>query len=393
MRRILPAALLLVFIPLLAAASPRAELQGIRKEIQQKELLIRKTSKIETKVSGELAEMEKSLREKEARLRTLNRDLDLAENRLRAITVEVERVKAEAERKKLEIQHRLASMYKGGETGSMRVFFSSDSLPQMAESYRYMNSVLRQDHRLVEEYNARIDTLKELKVKLERETLQKEKIKESIAEKKGEIESEKAKKATYLSKVKSEKKGYIVSLRELEANARRLQSMVERLEAAARKGYTPKAEKGSPGKKPERTTLTYSGKGLGSRKGDLGLPVRGQIVDRFGRHKHPEFNSFTFSNGIAIAAPLGADIHSIADGRIIYADYFKGYGNMVIVDHGEGYFSLYAHASKLHKKEGASVGKNEVIASVGDVDSAKGPIVYFEIRYQGKPVDPAPWFK
>ena len=78
---------------------------------------------------------------------------------------------------------------------------------------------------------------------------------------------------------------------------------------------------------------------------------------------------------------------------MIFADYFKGYGNMVIVDHGGGYFSLYAHAAKILKKIGAAVTRNEVVASVGESDSTRGAMLYFEIRYQGKPVDPAAWVR
>jgi septal ring factor EnvC (AmiA/AmiB activator) len=66
---------------------------------------------------------------------------------------------------------------------------------------------------------------------------------------------------------------------------------------------------------------------------------------------------------------------------------------MVIIDHGGGFFSLYAHAARIVKKVGTSVARNDVVASVGDVDSTKGPMLYFEIRYQGKPVDPSPWFR
>ena len=123
------------------------------------------------------------------------------------------------------------------------------------------------------------------------------------------------------------------------------------------------------------------------------MPTKGEITDGFGRHKHPDFNSYTVSNGITIAAPQGAEVRSVYDGQVIFADYFKGYGNMVIVDHGGGFFSLYAHTSRIVKKVGTTVARNEVIASVGDADSTRGPMLYFEIRYQGKPVDPSPWFK
>jgi septal ring factor EnvC (AmiA/AmiB activator) len=192
--------------------------------------------------------------------------------------------------------------------------------------------------------------------------------------------------------VKQDKQGYLASLKQLQANARRLQEMVEKLEAASRKSYTAKSEK-KTGRGQPQPLPAVPDRGFASQKGRLSLPVKGEITERFGKHKHPEFNSYTFSNGISVAAPNGAEIRAIYDGKVIFADYFKGYGNMLIIDHGGGYFSLYAHTSRIVKKVGADVSRNEVVASVGDLDSIKGFMLYFEIRQQGKPIDPSPWLR
>jgi septal ring factor EnvC (AmiA/AmiB activator) len=258
------------------------------------------------------------------------------------------------------------------------------------ENRRYMKAVLDYDKGLFAAYNERIERLRKLKASLETDMAKKEIIREDIEDKKQEIEAEKREKTAYLEKLREDKKKNLASLKELEANARRLQRMVERLEAKTRKRYTSKVDKKAPwgrdlGAVPER--------GFGALKGKLSIPARGEIIEGFGRHKHPDFNSYTVSNGISIAAARGSDVRSVYDGQVIYADYFKGYGNMVIIDHGGGFFSLYAHTLRILKRVGADVEKNETIASVGDVDSTKGPILYFEIRYQGRPVDPTPWFR
>ncbi len=368
------------------------ELQGIKKEIREKKLLLKKTARVETQVSDELLRIEKSLREKTTSLASLGRELQSVETTLEGTRLEIEETEQEAQRRKKQITQRLATLYKAGEVSNVRMFFSSESFPEMVENLRYTRSVLEHDRRIVAEYNARIDRLHELKGPLERDLARKEKIKTNIVAKKEEIVEEQQKKAAYLHKVREDKSHYQASLKELEANARRLQVMVERLEARSRKSYTEKSRnKGTVGSAPSLPPV--SDKGFGSQRGRLSLPAKGDVVARFGRHKHPEFNSFTVSNGIAIAAPAGSDIRSVYDGQVIFADYFKGYGNMVIVDHGGGYFSLYAHAARITKKVGASVSRNDVVASVGDVDSPRGPQLYFEIRYQGKPVDPSPWFR
>jgi septal ring factor EnvC (AmiA/AmiB activator) len=260
----------------------------------------------------------------------------------------------------------------------------------MTENIRYMKSILANDSKLFEDYNAEIDRLGLLKGSLERDAARKEKLRTTIESKTREIELEKQKKASYLVKVRLEKNGYQASLKELQANARRLQTMVEKLEAKNRKVHTAKGRR-VIGK--EAVLPPVQDNGFGSQRGRLMMPAKGEIIGTFGRHKHPEFNAYTVSNGISIAASAGTDIRSVYDGQVIYADYFKGYGNMVIIDHGGGFFSLYAHAAKIMKNVGAKVVRNEVVATVGDSDSTRGTMLYFEIRYQGKPVDPSAWVR
>lgn len=375
-----------------AAADVNDDLHGIKQEIREKKTELKKNRKLEKQVSGELTLIDRSLKQKEEHLKAFGKELLKVEQVMGKTGREIEQATVEAQQKRNQIRGRLVSLYKAGELGATRVFFSSESFPRMLENQRYMQAVLQSDRKLFAEYTATIEQLKGLKTVLEGDLARKEKILAGIAAKKLEIEEEKTKKATYLSKVQQAGKSQQASLRELEANARRLQSMIERLEANSRKSYTPKSSR----KKMigENEPLPpVADKGFSAQRGRLAVPVKGEILSQFGRHKHPEFNSYTVSNGISIAAQNGTDIRTVYDGQVIFADYFKGYGNMVIVDHGGGYFSLYGHASRLNKKVGAQVSRNDIIAGVGDVDSSRGSLLYFELRHQGKPIDPAPWFR
>ncbi len=375
------------------AENPKDELSGVKREIKAKKQLITKTRKVEAVISTELLEINRNLEQKESDLGRLDRDLRGVESSLERTGREIARVTDEANRKRLEIERRLSSLYKAGELGALRMFFSAESFPHMAENIRYMRSILDNDKRIFLEYNQKIEELRKLKVDLERDAAKKERIKDGIAQKKREIEQEKSKKASYLVKVRQDRKSYEASLKELQANASRLQSMIERLDALSRRKLSSRHEKPGSKLKPLADLPPVPDRGFASQKGRMSLPVRGEILESFGKHKHPEFNSYTFSKGLSIAASAGADIKSVYEGTVIFADYFKGFGNMVIVDHGGGYFSLYAHASRIAKKVGAEVARHETIANVGDVDSTKGSILYFEIRHQGKPVDPAAWVR
>ncbi len=398
-------------------ADEKKQLQGIRKEISKKKVLIKKTSQVENRVSSELTRINTSLREKQTSLAVLNRDLRSVEGNIGKTQQAIAAAQKEAEIRKTMIQKRLVAAYKAGDTGTVRFLFSSQSLPQMQENLRYMKAVVENDRKLVAAYNEQVEVLRKLKRTMETDARRKASLRGTIEQTKRQIEQEKINKTTYLVQVREEKKAYQASLAELEANSRRLHAIVQRLEAESRKRYTAKKrEQARAAKRAQAGTVKQprvkAGKqtpdtrvetaevqpmntstGFASQRGRLSMPVRGRIIATYGRHKHPDFNSFTFSNGISISAPAGADVRSIYDGTVVFADYFKGYGNMVIVDHGGGFLSVYAHNSRVAKRAGASVSRNEVVASVGDVDSAKGPLLYFEIRYQGKAVDPSSWVR
>lgn len=373
-------------------ADVRDDLKGINSQIREKQQLLKKTKKVESKVSSELLQIEKNLKEKETNLVHLNSELKVVESGVTNTQKQIQLTLADLDLKKEQISKRVSSLYKAGEMGDVRIFFSSGSIPQAIENRRYMKSVLEYDKRLFLDYQNRLQQLKGFKESLEKEAVKKEKLSQQIKGKKLEIESEKSKKFAMLTQVRQEKKEYQSSLKDLQANARRLQSMVERLEARSRKSYTLKDERKKlvPGNYAQPPV---SDKGFGSQRGKLSIPAAGEIVSRFGKHKHPEFNSYTFNNGITVAAAMNADIKAVYDGEVIFADRFKGYGNMLIIDHGGGYFTLYAHTSRIDRKVGSSVHKNDVVAHVGDTDSATGAKLYFEIRYQGKPVDPGPWLR
>jgi septal ring factor EnvC (AmiA/AmiB activator) len=256
-----------------------------------------------------------------------------------------------------------------------------------------MKSIIENDKRIFVEYNQKIDQLKGLKVNLESDALKKVHIKTGIEQKKREIEKEKSKKAAYLGKVRLDRKGYESSLKELQVNASKLQAMINRLNDLSRRRASSRQEKPGGRLKPLAELPPVPDRGFASQKGRMSLPVRGEIIESYGKHKHPEFNSYTFSKGISISASSGTEIKAIYEGTVIFADYFKGFGNMMVLDHGGGYFTLYAHASRLSKKVGSEVARHETIGSVGDVDSTKGSMLYFEVRHQGKPVDPAGWVR
>jgi len=123
------------------------------------------------------------------------------------------------------------------------------------------------------------------------------------------------------------------------------------------------------------------------------MPVKGKIISKFGTARNRDFPSFTFRSGIDIKANRGEPVRSVFKGRIIFAQWLKGYGNIIIIDHGDNYYTLYAHVDEISKKKGSLIDRGDVIATAGDTGSMKGTCLHFEVRFHGKPVNPVKWLK
>ncbi|NOJ98584.1 peptidoglycan DD-metalloendopeptidase family protein [Corallococcus coralloides] len=131
--------------------------------------------------------------------------------------------------------------------------------------------------------------------------------------------------------------------------------------------------------------------GFGALKGKLPRPVAGIVEVGFGRVVNPRFNTVTVQKGVDIRAAAGTPVHAVAEGTVVYAGWLRGYGNLLIVDHGDDFHTLVAHLSTIAVAVGTRVAPGDVVGEVGDTGSLKGAYLYFEVRRAGQAVDPAPW--
>jgi septal ring factor EnvC (AmiA/AmiB activator) len=131
--------------------------------------------------------------------------------------------------------------------------------------------------------------------------------------------------------------------------------------------------------------------GFAALKGSLPGPTVGVVEVGFGKVVNPRFNTITLQKGLDIRAPEGTPVVAVAPGTVVYAGGLRGYGNLLIVDHGGGYHTLMAHLASVDAQVGANVVAGQQVGAVGDTGSLKGAYLYFEIRKAGQAVDPAPW--
>jgi septal ring factor EnvC (AmiA/AmiB activator) len=177
--------------------------------------------------------------------------------------------------------------------------------------------------------------------------------------------------------------------------AERARQMAEReakAKAATRGATAPKVPE------PERTAartpsdLPSSASNFGQQKGKLRLPVDGAVSARFGSPRRGDGGSTGPSwKGVFLRAPAGADVKAVGDGQIVFADWLRGFGNLLVIDHGEGYLSIYGSNEALLRNVGDRVAVGEVVASVGNTGGNEAPGLYFELRFQGRPFDPLTW--
>jgi murein hydrolase activator len=194
------------------------------------------------------------------------------------------------------------------------------------------------------------------------------------------VSAERRNRTLFLASVRQEEKLHRAAISELNESAQELQSKVALLLERAQRSERAADE-------------AYGGTGLKVSRGRIPWPVSGEIISFFGRQEDKTFNEVVDNSGIQIKAPEGTPIHSVAAGKVRYADWFKGYGKLVILDHGKGYYSLYAQASELDVSEGQTVAAGQVIGLVGDTGSLVGNSLYFEIRKNGVPQDPQLWLQ
>lgn len=356
----------------------KKELGGIKKRIQEEKQRVQDISKKESSVISQLNTLDHSLAEKERELKSLKRKLTAVERKVKKANQDLGSLTENIDAQEALLLDRMVALYKFGEMEAPQLLFSSGSYEDFLSTRRYLTYILEQDRRMIDDYRKKQTVVGNHQQELLEDEQELRSVKKKAEQKKGEVQRDLLKKGRLLHGVRQEKQVHLAAIRGLEAASAQLQGLINRLEKELQE-------------KAREKPFVPSGKKFTALRGKLPYPVRGKILSTFGRNENSKFNTFTVQKGIEIEAPLGAGIRAVHDGRVLYSDWFKGYGKILIIDHGDGYYTLSGHASSLLKAVGEDVHAGEVVALVGDTGSLKGPCLYFEIRQRGRPLDPMEW--
>ncbi|MEE9505242.1 MAG: peptidoglycan DD-metalloendopeptidase family protein [Thermodesulfobacteriota bacterium] len=358
----------------------KGKLSDIDKKIKKEKKKIKKVEKEESTTTNQLNAIDKKLSKNRNELYSLNSRLKNLKKDVATANTQLDQINKDIIQRKELFSKRLIALYKYKRSGGiLRVIFSSHSYPELSQRTKFIKMILSSDIQIIDHFFKQLSLVKEKRETLQEKQKSLEKVKSSILKKKSQIDDQKKKKTVLLKKIRNEKKTYQAAVEELEKASRELQSLIDRLQREI------------AGKK-ERF-IPEDAKRFEALKGKLLLPLSGKIISFYGNHTDPQLNTVIFQKGIEISAKQGQEVRAIYEGTVLYADWFKGYGNIIIIDHGGSYYSLSAHVSKLFKSVGERVEAGEVIALAGDTGSLKGNCLYFELRHHGKPLNPLKWLQ
>jgi len=353
------------------------------------------SKKKERTLLGELEEIEKELEIQKNMLTTLQAESEKQEILLSEKQEYLKQILANKQSHQIIVKKRLTAYYRMGSVGLMNVLFSTESLPELLDFKEYFGLMVQHDHTLIQEY---LSQLKESS--LAREALAQEKFRllrlaDEVKENEKELTRILEKKNFLLQQVNREQHLYEQAVREIEEAAADLAATLQRLQTAAAPKPVPENPSSNIGTKKKKLSLETPEilEGFPAQKGLLDPPVAGTVINYFRQKVKGMFESSTIADGIDIRVAKGTEIKAVYDGKIIHSGYLRGYGNLLIIDHGHQYFSLIARAADFYIKEGSKVATGEIIGMTGEGDPLYGEGLHFEIRKGSKPEDPLLWLK
>ena len=370
------------------AADPRDELKALRNRIRelQQQLADREASK---------SEAADALRDSERAISDTNRRLFELGQARRGVQVELKRVatQQDAVRSRVDAQQDLLArllykQYLAGQSAPMRLLLNQQDPNLLARRMQYLGYVSRSRTELIARLRSDLSQLDALAAETETKSIELARLEREQEEQRANLEEEKRSREAVLAKVSQQ----IVSQRReigtLERDAARLTRLIERLARALAAPRPPRPARAEEQVGNARLPEAGLSGGFGALKGQLSLPVRGELASRFGS---PRQGGGPPWKGVLIKARSGEPVRAIAPGRVVFADWLRGFGNLLILDHGGGYMSLYAYNEALYRQVGDQVPASEPIATVGSSGGGQETGLYFEVRFQGKPLDPLAW--
>ena len=351
----------------------RARQKALEKQIQQETERVKQFSQQEMQILDGLNEIDMALNQARLMVQSLRRDAVTIAGEIEQTQARMADLQKEMKETRSYAHSRLNALFRMHRMGSLEMAGPPSSLFDFVITQKALKKVVENDYSLLETQARDMAELARLEKDLTRQRRLKTDLQDEMAAQVRIRKKEAAKKERILKDIRHRKKLALAAVDSLEASARALDQTIAAI---------------VPPKAPPSGSIPFN-----RQKGRLDVPVQGKITSRYGTTRKGEYNAFTFQSGIDIKAERGTPVKSVFNGVVMFAQWMKGYGNLLIIDHGDSYHTVYAHVEELFKKKGDQVETGEVIGTAGDTGSIKGPCLHFEIRHHGKPLNPLKWLK
>jgi len=360
----------------------KKELESLGRELEERRAKSQQLRGRERNLLGELKEKEVQLSLTIRYLAALERRRKIVSSDLGDATTELARTAVQLEGDRRRLAWRLREIYKRGRSRDIEYLLSARTFPDLVNRTYFLAKVAREDKNQMLLTQAHRTEVQDTKIRLEMRQRELDRLKRETERQRRAQKQLASDRRDLLAQIRGERKSNEQAAAELERASKRIQALIGELEKRRLA-----AERGAPG-----GVIPLFGD-FAKNKGRLPWPVMGKVVGAFGYRKNPRFNTATYNSGIDIAASFGTPIAAVSKARVDYVSWLDGYGKCAILNHGGGFYTLYAHASEILVAVGKEVAAGEIIGRVGDTGSTIGTALHFEIRQGKTALNPLDWFR
>jgi len=364
--------LLLLPVDSIAAKDEKAKLADLKSAISSLEKQLDRRDKEKNQLVATLKKVEVEAADASKKIRQLTTQINRSTKTMADLDTQQQGLKAEIKKQNSAVSEQLAAAYKMGEQESIKLLLNQEDPQQLARLLKYYNYVLDARNEKIAQYLTDVGKLS---------TVQGEMIKQkrSLASAKAQLEKDQ-------QQLLSTSKRRQTALKQLNASLQNDKSKLNKL--LKERGELEELLKNVRGVVKKMALATPpGGQSFASQKGMLRWPLKGKVAHSFGSQRSGSLRW----DGWLIGASIGEPVAAVHDGQVIFSNYMRGFGLLIILNHGDGYMTLYAHNEELLKDTGDWVLSNETIARAGDTGGLDNPALYFEIRKKGQPADPKKW--
>ncbi|MDZ4676270.1 MAG: peptidoglycan DD-metalloendopeptidase family protein [Oligoflexia bacterium] len=324
-------------------------------------------------ILGALYEINKNITKLSGDINNIETQMKNSQKTIESYAKTIVRIDGTKSTQKKLLRERLRALYKMGFKGYTEVLLSSQTSGEFARNLKFLKIVTQRDARLIQNYRATLEQLSKEQNKLRSQVKVFAQFQTQLNQEKQKISSHKDQQLFLLSQIEKDRESHLLAIKEWREAGQKLEAQLTKI------GVHHNAFR------------EIARASIFEQKGNLKPPVIREIVQKYGIMINSRFDTKIFHKGLFFAAQVGDKVSATFWGKVAFSGWINGYGETIIIDHGDHYYSLYAHNSRLDKRSGDSVATGEVIALAGDTGSLRGPGLYMEIRHFSESLDPLPW--